>query len=161
MKRKNEINLYNREKKLIIKVIWWVYILLLFGIVIIKFRGSVSELYIRMAATPFGTNYNLIPFKTIGEQLKNISEGWVRYNLLGNIIPFAPFGFLLPMSFEKVNSSVRVLFVGFTFILFAEIFQFFTRLGSFDADDIILNMIGIMGRYFLLLLRVVKRKGKL
>ena len=123
--------------------------MLLLGIVIIKFRGSISELCVKMASTPFGTNYNLIPFRSIGEQLKHFTEGWARFNLLGNIIPFVPFGFLLPMIFEKTNSLIRVLIVGFSFILFVEVFQFFTRLESFDVDDIILNMFGIFIGYFL------------
>lgn len=138
------------KRKLLIKVIWWIYFVLLFGIVIIKFRGSFSELLIKMESTPFGTNYNLIPFKSIGEQLSHFSEGWARFNLLGNIIPFVPFGFLLPVVSEKINSFIKILFAGFGFLLFVEVFQFFTKLGSFDVDDIFLNMIGIFIGYLLI-----------
>ena len=138
------------KRKLLIKLIWWIYFFLLFGIVIIKFRGSFSELLIKMESTPFGTNYNLIPFKSIGEQLSHFSEGWARFNLLGNIIPFVPFGFLLPVVSEKINSFIKILFAGFGFLLFVEVFQFFTRLGSFDVDDIFLNMLGIFIGYLLI-----------
>ena len=138
------------KRKLLIKVIWWIYFVLLFGIVIIKFRGSFSELLIKMESTPFGTNYNLIPFKSIGEQLSHFSEGWARFNLLGNIRPFVPFGFLLPVVSEKINSFIKILFAGFGFLLFVEVFQFFTRLGSFDVDDIFLNMLGIFIGYLLI-----------
>ena len=138
------------KRKLLIKVIWWIYFVLLFGIVIIKFRGSFSELLIKMESTPFGTNYNLIPFKSIGEQLSHFSEGWARFNLLGNIIPFVPFGFLLPVVSEKINSFIKILFAGFGFLLFVEVFQFFTRLGSFDVDGIFLNMLGIFIGYLLI-----------
>ena len=138
------------KRKLLIKVIWWIYFVLLFGIVIIKFRGSFSELLIKMESTPFGTNYNLIPFKSIGEQLSHFSEGCARFNLLGNIIPFVPFGFLLPVVSEKINSFIKILFAGFGFLLFVEVFQFFTRLGSFDVDDIFLNMLGIFIGYLLI-----------
>lgn len=138
------------KRKLLIKVIWWIYFVLLFGIVIIKFRGSFSELLIKMESTPFGTNYNLIPFKSIGEQLSHFSEGWARFNLLGNIIPFVRFGFLLPVVSEKINSFIKILFAGFGFLLFVEVFQFFTRLGSFDVDDIFLNMLGIFIGYLLI-----------
>lgn len=148
------------KKRVLLKVIWWVYILLLFGIVIIKFRGSISELSVKMVSTPFGTNYNLIPFRSIGEQLKHFTEGWARFNLLGNMIPFVPFGFMLPMIFEKANSLIRVLIVGFSVILFAEVFQFFTRLGSFDVDDIILNMLGIFIGYLLMWFCIIIRNGK-
>lgn len=32
-------------------------------------------------------------------------------------------------------------------VLFIEIFQYMTRLGSFDIDDIILNMVGVLSGY--------------
>lgn len=146
------------KKSLWMKIIWWVYILLLFCIVILKFGGSVSELGNRISAVPFGTNYNLIPFKSIGEQLEHFSEGWARFNLMGNIIPFAPFGFLLPMVSEKETTLLKVLRDGFLFVLFAEIFQFFTRLGTFDVDDIILNMSGVFVGYLLIRFCTVIRK---
>ena len=138
------------KKNLLIKIIWWIYIVLLFGVVIIKFRGSFSELFAKIESTPFGTNYNLIPFSSIGVQLNHFSEGWAIFNLLGNIIPFIPFGFLLPMISHKATSLVNALFIGFWFILFVEIFQFFTRLGSFDVDDIILNLFGIFIGYLII-----------
>jgi len=147
------------KRKLLIKVIWWIYFVLLFGIVIIKFRGSFSELLIKMESTPFGTNYNLIPFKSIGEQLSHFSEGWARFNLLGNIIPFVPFGFLLPVVSEKINSFIKILFAGFGFLLFVEVFQFFTRLGSFDVDDIFLNMLGIFIGYLLIWFGITMRNS--
>ncbi len=137
------------KKKLLMNIIWWIYFALLFGIVIIKFRGSLSELFVKIESTPFGTNYNLIPFNSIGEQLSHFSEGWARFNLMGNVIPFIPFGVLLPMISEKANSFIRVLFIGMGFVLFVEVFQFFTRLGSFDVDDVILNMFGILTGYLI------------
>ena len=85
------------KKTLLIKIIWWIYLVLLFGIVIVKFTGSFSKLFAKIESTPRGTNYNVIPFSSIGEQLNHFSEGWARFNLLGNIIPFVPFGFLLPI----------------------------------------------------------------
>ena len=137
------------KKKLLMNIIWWIYFALLFGIVIIKFRGSLSELFVKIESTPFGTNYNLIPFNSIGEQLSHFSEGWARFNLMGTVIPFIPFGGLLPMISEKANSFRRVLFIGIGFVLFVEVFQFFTRLGSFDVDDVILNMFGILTGYLI------------
>ncbi|MDE7276526.1 MAG: VanZ family protein, partial [Lachnospiraceae bacterium] len=45
-------------------------------------------------------------------------------------------------------------------ILLIEIFQFFTNLGSFDVDDIILNMVGIVCGYlmFQIINRIAVRK---
>ncbi len=138
-----------KRRERIFKMIWWIYILLLFLVVIIKFRGSFMELWNNIFSGTNGTNYNIVPFRTIGVQLEHVSEWWALRNLLGNIIPFMPFGFLLPVVFPKVKSAFKVLISGFTFIVFAEVFQFITRLGSFDVDDIILNMLGVCLGYLL------------
>ena len=135
----------DRMKKsgLIGRVIWYVYLVLLFVFVIVKFRGSFSELSDKIAATPFGTNYNLVPFRTIGVQIEHISQGWARNNLVANMVIFAPFGFLISLVYPKVNSFSKAFLCGCAVVALAEIFQFYTRLGSFDVDDIILNVTGV------------------
>lgn len=140
------------KSRIALKIIWWIYIIALFLLVIIKFRGSISEITNRIEAysVPNFVNYNLIPFRSIGVQLKNISEGWARFNLFGNIVPFIPFGFLLPIAFVKINSFWKVVGIGFAVDICMEIFQYITKTGSFDIDDIILNMIGIVLGYLLM-----------
>lgn len=138
-----------KRQRAFFKLIWWGYLLLLLTFVIIKFRGSFEELADRISCAPFGT-YNLIPFATTGEFFAHFSEGWARYNIYGNVIPFVPFGVFLPLAFQKANSWRRVLGIGFLSVLLIELFQFFTRLGTFDVDDIILNMIGIVCGHFIL-----------
>ena len=95
-------------------------------------------------------------------QIEHITQWWALKNLLGNIIPFIPFGFLLPIAYKKFSSAISVFCVGLASILLIELFQFFTKLGSFDVDDIILNMIGIVCGYlmFLVMKRIfVREKG--
>lgn len=133
-----------KKCKSLINIIWWIYIALLFLFVIIKFRGSISSLIDKVSFTEFGTNYNLVPLRSVGVQLKHVSEGWALMNLLGNIVPFVPFGFLLPLYYRKAKPFISTFIIGLLFILFVEGFQFITRLGSFDVDDIILNMVGII-----------------
>jgi len=67
---------------------------------------------------------------------------WALKNLLGNLLPFIPFGFLLPIAYPRIKAFFKVFAV-----LFIEIFQYMTRLGSFDIDDIILNMVGVLSGY--------------
>ena len=134
-------------KKRMWKILFWIYLLFLFAVVILKFTGSVQELLERMNAEPFGKTYNLEPFSTIRIQLRYISQGWARFNLLGNTVPFIPFGFLLPMTFRKGCSLGKVLLLGLLFVLFAETVQFYTNLGTFDVDDIFLNMAAIFIGY--------------
>ena len=91
------------------------------------------------------------PFRSISSQLERITQWWALKNLLGNIIPFIPFGFFLPITYKKFSSAIKVLSIGLVSIVLIEIFQFFTKLGSFDVDDIILNMIGIVCGYLMFL----------
>ena len=50
---------------------------------------------------------------------------------------------------DAVNerNNLKVFLVGMFAVLFIEIFQYMTRLGSFDIDDIILNMVGVLSGY--------------
>lgn len=141
-----------KNKRKVMCIIWWIYIVLLFLIVVIKFRGSFGELRERMNyySMENSINYNLVPFKSIGSQIKHISESWALINLLGNIVPFVPFGFLLPIAYKRINSFVKAFSVGFLSVILIEVFQFITKLGSFDVDDIMLNSIGIIIGYFLI-----------
>lgn len=140
-----------RKQGKTLKIIWWVYIALLFIFVVVKFKGSFYELSdrIRSFSSPDSINYNLIPFRSMSDQITRITQWWALKNLLGNIIPFVPFGFLLPIAYRKFSSAIKVLSTGLVSILLIEIFQFFTKLGFFDVDDIILNVIGIVCGYLL------------
>lgn len=136
-----------KKRHIFLHVVWWVYIALLLLVVIVKFRGSFAELQNKIAVTPWGSNCNLVLFGSVGVQLAHAHEGWARFNLLGNIVPFVPFGFLLPFVASWAGTLARVLAIGLLFVLCAELFQFFTRLGSFDVDDVLLNMTGILLGY--------------
>ena len=61
--------------------------------------------------------------------------------------PFIPFGFLLPIAYPRIKAFFKVFLVGMFAVLFIKIFQYMTRLGSFDIDDIILNMVGVLSGY--------------
>ena len=139
-----------KKHRVILKMIWWGYVVLFFMFVVIKFTGSFTELANKITTASFGENLNLMPFRTISVQLAHFSEGWARFNIVGNTIPFIPLGFLMPMVYHKVNSFAKILVIGISSVLLIELFQLFTRLGSFDVDDIMLNMIGILSGYFML-----------
>lgn len=89
--------------------------------------------------------YNVIPFKTISSYIVNYSHynfGTWFINLFGNVGAFVPFGFLIPFLFRKVNkwAQITLLFLGL--LLTVETLQFIFRVGSFDVDDILLNVLG-------------------
>ena len=63
-------------------------------------------------------------------------------NVFGNIIMFTPYGFL-GIVFPKLN-NFKTLIINFLFvIILIESLQYFTRLGVFDIDDVILNTFGV------------------
>lgn len=55
---------------------------------------------------------------------------------------FTPFGFL-GIVFPKLNDFKTLIINFLTAVIIIESLQYFTRLGVFDIDDIILNMVGV------------------
>lgn len=147
-------------KKGIWKLVFWVYLMVLFLVVILKFTGSVQDLMDKMQGEPYGDPYNLEPFKTIKLQWRNLNESWAQLNLLGNTLPFLPFGYLLFMSNPRKCALWKVLLAGLMFVLLAEVVQFHTGLGTLDVDDIILNMAAIFVGYIPVGIAGIARKAK-
>ncbi|WP_432663354.1 VanZ family protein [Wukongibacter baidiensis] len=89
--------------------------------------------------------YNLIPFRTIINfviyfESNNLEV--VLYNILGNIIVFIPLGFLISTILRRKKKTLIVMTTSLLLILCAETMQLVLRVGVFDVDDIILNLIG-------------------
>lgn len=97
-------------------------------------RTGISEEY----------RYNLELFReikrfiTYREQLGMFA---VSANLAGNILIFVPYGFFISMA-SRSRGFFKTLFFSMGLSLCVEIAQLFTRVGSFDVDDILLNTIG-------------------
>jgi glycopeptide antibiotics resistance protein len=60
----------------------------------------------------------------------------------GNVMMFIPFGFLGWM-FSKLNDLKTLLFTFISSIVIIEALQYFSRLGIFEVDDILLNIFGV------------------
>ena len=111
---------------------------------------------------------NLVPFKSISLYLKwimdsNRENNYVPIVNLGvNLILLLPMGYFLPELFKKLKNFFLYTLICFLFLAFIEVIQLFTRLGSFDVDDLILNMAGaFIGFGFCVLLKkMFKRKSK-
>ena len=94
-------------------------------------------------------NINLVPFRTIGRYIDRLynSAGKLNHqaviNLGGNVIMFIPLGFLLPFVSDRAKKLKNCVVMTFVVILSVELLQLATLLGSFDIDDLLLNMIGI------------------
>lgn len=95
-------------------------------------------------------NVNLVPFLTIGNYLNvvlNRTNDAVLVhciiNLLGNVLLFIPAGYLLPRLWPKQRNFFRFFATCLGVMFLIEVLQLFTLLGSFDVDDLILNLFGM------------------
>ena len=110
-------------------------------------------------------SYNLVPFNEIKRYLYNVETiglNMVLINLLGNILLFLPFGFLLPSFWpeDEKKHPIAMFIIAMLFSAVVECLQFMTGVGSADVDDIILNTAGAMLGYFIYRLRCIIRKGR-
>ena len=92
---------------------------------------------------------NLVPFRTIETYVSDLSFTVAFMNVFGNIVPFIPMGFLLPMAFPAQRNIIKTMISCFLLILTVEILQLVLFLGSFDVDDIILNLLSCFIGYIL------------
>lgn len=86
---------------------------------------------------------NYIPFYTVKYYVTATDiHKYTKENLVGNVMLFLPFGLLLPSLFNNVNSFQKVIFITLLISFGLELIQLFTVLGTFDVDDVILNVLG-------------------
>lgn len=139
----NKFNIINSECRFLQKMLQRIYKILILPYTLVL----LYLMFLGFGRTQFDENIvRLRPIFSTIEFAKN-SLLWNRLgslliNIIGNIVMFAPFGFLgwiLP----KYN-DFKTLLIAFLSILVAiEALQYFTRMGVFDIDDIILNSVGV------------------
>lgn len=62
--------------------------------------------------------------------------------VLGNVVMFIPFGFL-GWIFPQLKNLKNLVITFVSAIVIVEALQYFSRLGVFDVDDVILNTFGV------------------
>ncbi len=97
---------------------------------------------------------NIVPFRTIFKFLTRSDFKDILVNIAGNIAAFVPMGFLLPIAFSKLKGLLRVFFVVLAVTLSIEIFQYISGAGVSDIDDVILNALGGVVGYFMMMITV-------
>lgn len=85
---------------------------------------------------------NFVPFKTITNYLSGDSTLNAMRNIGGNIILFCPLGFLVPLILPRFSKVRHIAAIAFGASLLLELVQLLTGLGSFDVDDLLLNVLG-------------------
>ncbi|MHA3047312.1 VanZ family protein [Riemerella anatipestifer] len=107
-------------------------------------------MFVGFGRTPY--DYNIVRLKPLVSTLEFVQKSvlWqnVVINIFGNIIMFIPFGFL-GWCYSKYQ-NLRILLLDFIVaITIVESMQYFTRLGVFDIDDILLNTFGVLLGYWI------------
>lgn len=97
-----------------------------------------------------GYRYNLIPFSEIGRyfRLRGIFGFKLFFlNIIGNIVAFVPFGLCMPLMSQAYRNFWVIVLNGFCITACIETVQLMFKVGSFDIDDIILNVAGVVAGY--------------
>ena len=154
-------NMKNYKTNSAIKTLFYIYSIFLFLFVIIKINNGLRGMDIFNLFRPYThLKINLTPFNTIGGEFLALTNGIsmnVLFHLGGNTIAFIPLGFFIGYLYEK--TFTKTIFICFLISLFFESFQLLTNLGSFDIDDIILNVLScIIGYLIYLQLKKIKIK---
>ena len=106
---------------------------------------------------------NLIPFQTIANYINMIVKGnsltgLAVINLAGNLLLLLPMALYLPFFIKALRGFWKDMLVVFGIILLIEIIEYVTARGSFDVDDIILNMLGAVIGYGIWKLKPVQKQ---
>ena len=134
------------KKNRLLKAVFAVYVLLMLWLLFgQRFGYTKNGTYLEMLQA----NINIVPFGTVGLFVKSIMHSQdpalLRHaviNLAGNIVMFVPLGFLMPAVFPRMRVLKKTMLCAAAVMTVVEIIQLFTLLGSYDVDDLILNLMG-------------------
>jgi glycopeptide antibiotics resistance protein len=114
-----------------------IYVMIMIKLLFLRGTGHLYSCY----------SYNVIPFNTIKQYIVNRDhfnpDIWVK-NLFGNIVLFIPLGIFGPLLNVRLLRLTLFLESVISILFCVELIQLFTKVGSFDIDDIILNTFGAM-----------------
>jgi glycopeptide antibiotics resistance protein len=141
-----------------VKVVCWilfiVFMLLLTKNILFKKNPGYYKNYFRKEYRHYKVQdgwekANTKPFSTIRlfYNSRQLNTEYKQNNLLGNMVGFIPFGFLLPLLLPWFRNIFKVLLSGFLLSLAFETAQLIFGLGVFDVDDLILNTCGSFAGY--------------
>lgn len=148
-----------KTKKGLTKAGWLLFYLY---IILLSYFLFFSERYGRdYIAQDF--RYNLEFFKEIRRFIiyrQQIGTESFVVNILGNILAFAPFGFMLPLLNPRYRNVFRLVFSSMLFSLAVETVQLLLKVGIFDVDDLILNTAGGLLGYLCFMLGFFILRGR-
>jgi glycopeptide antibiotics resistance protein len=135
-------------------------VLFILYIILLAYFLFFSERYGRTISSD-EYKYNLTLFKEVKRFINYRKEvGFESFivNIFGNILAFAPFGFVLPIISVNNRKLLNITVLSFEFSLTVELLQLIFKVGIFDVDDLLMNTIGGMlgGLCFLIGYKIYK-----
>ncbi len=137
--------------RVVLLFIFLVYLVILLKVVLFKVASplTVIEYMLNFNWVDFKRNVNFgsnfVPFKTISNYVfHSKNQNIAIRNIMGNLVLFMPFGFLVPVIVGRKFNFVSLITISFLCSLVLELIQLFSRIGSFDVDDLILNTLGAL-----------------
>ena len=99
---------------------------------------------------------NAIPFVTIRVYLDNLDSAFWVSQAVGNVLLLLPIGLFGPIAIPWLGRWWRVLLLALVISISIELAQLFIPERSADVDDVMLNAVGaLLGYWLLLVLRAV------
>lgn len=148
------------KRQPLVRFLFLIYALLMLWLLFGRASGWADGLPYQEA---LAQRINFTPLKTIRNYWYVIQHGTSQglrnhciINLVGNVVLFIPIGFLLPRIWPKLRNFFLFLLICTASILLVESVQLFALLGSFDVDDVILNLAGMLLGYLLCL--IIRKK---
>ncbi|NQX68550.1 VanZ family protein [Paenibacillus alba] len=140
-----------RVKDSIVPALYAVYMYAVFKIILFKFSSmDIPFLWHQLLRNLGNLGYikdrwetaNVVPFASISSNIQSLSNHDL-INLLGNIAIFMPYGIFLVWMDQKHQISLLGVFMrALGLSLCLECSQLVLSIGSFDVDDLILNVSG-------------------
>lgn len=131
------------------KIRWLGRVLFLFYMLVLVYLMFFFEAYDRTMENRRYL-YNLVPFQEIRRFIvyrERLGFPVVMENLMGNVVGFMPYGFILPLIYKSKRKLWMIMLLTMEFSLFIELTQLMLKVGICDIDDILMNTIGGMLGY--------------
>ena len=130
-------------QKKYVKIIFVIYLIVVIKVIIFKYPLE----HLKAIAATWEKDVILEGLDTANFTLFKTIRMYINYsymlnsfeNLVGNVVVFIPFGFLIPYVLKRGRNFFVMLINAFLFVLGIEVFQLFSAFGAFDVDDILLN----------------------
>lgn len=134
------------KKASMLKLLFFIYILVVLKVIIFKYPMehllAIARTWEKGVVLEGLDTANFTLFKTVRMYIHYSYMLNSFENLVGNIVVFIPFGFLLPWVFPPARRFLIFFLNAFLFVAGIEVFQLFSAFGAFDVDDIMLNCFG-------------------